>query len=233
MTRTVVKIFLSKLSFRQLYAIGKSPLFSSSVRGQFVYTEFQSFKWSARFLGIQFCQTWLIFTLYNCNYAAHRWCLVSGDEYWFRMVGFIYCLEDSTQKCMLFTAVLPKRLCKTHTPCIHFYLRDKIHRSHQGLIKRSRLSAYSLLTLSPFPLFLHWRLPLPFCLLFIFPSSSISWAMLAVSISFCNLDFLGCHVFNIRSGHIQLFRERLSEEMRTRQSWKVIWDMINTLFLIL
>lgn len=43
MTRTVVKIFLSKLSFRQLYAIGKSPLFSSSVRGQFVYTEFQSF----------------------------------------------------------------------------------------------------------------------------------------------------------------------------------------------
>ena len=31
-------------------------------------------------------------------------------------------------------------------------------------------------------------------------------------------------------GRIQLFRERLSEEMRTRQSRKVIWDMINTLF---
>ena len=30
--------------------------------------------------------------------------------------------------------------------------------------------------------------------------------------------------------YIQLFRERLSEEMRTRQSRKVIWDMINTLF---
>ena len=29
---------------------------------------------------------------------------------------------------------------------------------------------------------------------------------------------------------LQLFRERLSEEMRTRQSRKVIWDMINTLF---
>ena len=29
---------------------------------------------------------------------------------------------------------------------------------------------------------------------------------------------------------IQLFRERLSEEMRTRQSRNVIWDMINTLF---
>ena len=29
---------------------------------------------------------------------------------------------------------------------------------------------------------------------------------------------------------IQLFQERLSEEMRMRQSRKVIWDMINTLF---
>ena len=32
---------------------------------------------------------------------------------------------------------------------------------------------------------------------------------------------------------IQLFRERLSAKMCTRQSRKVIWDMINTLFLIL
>ena len=30
---------------------------------------------------------------------------------------------------------------------------------------------------------------------------------------------------------LQLFRERLSEKMCTRQSRKVIWDMINTLFL--
>ena len=29
---------------------------------------------------------------------------------------------------ILFTAVLPKRLYKTHTPCIHCYLRDKKHR---------------------------------------------------------------------------------------------------------
>ena len=29
---------------------------------------------------------------------------------------------------------------------------------------------------------------------------------------------------------IQLFQERLSEEMRIRQSRKVIWDMTNTLF---
>ena len=29
---------------------------------------------------------------------------------------------------------------------------------------------------------------------------------------------------------VQLFRERLSEEMRTRQSRNVIWDMINKLF---
>ena len=134
---------------------------------------------------------------------------------------------------MLFTAVLPKRLYKTRAPCIHYHLRDKIHRSHHGLIKRARSSPYSLLTLSPFPLFLHWRSPLPFCLLFLFPSSSISWAMLAVSISFCNLDLLGFHVFEIRFGHIQLFRERLSEKMCTRQSRKVIWDMCNTLFLTL
>ena len=26
--------------------------------------------------------------------------------------------------------------------------------------------------------------------------------MLAVGISFCSLDFIGCHVFDIRSGHI-------------------------------
>ena len=31
---------------------------------------------------------------------------------------------------------------------------------------------------------------------------------------------------------IQLFRERLSEKRCTRQSRKVIWDMINTLFLM-
>ena len=103
--------------------------------------------------------------------------------------------------CTLFTAVLPKRLYKTPTPYIHYHLQDKTHRSHHGLIKRARQTP-SLLTLSPFPLFLHWRSPLPFCLLFLFPSSSISWATLAVSILFCNLDFIGCHVFDIRSGHI-------------------------------
>ena len=45
-------------------------------------------------------------------------------------------------------------------------------------------------TLSPLPLFLHWRSSLPFCLLFLFPASSISQAMLEVSISFGNLDFI-------------------------------------------
>ena len=64
-----------------------------------------------------------------------------------------------------------------------------------------------LLPSSPFPLFLHRRSPVPFCLLFLFPFSSISWAMLAVSISFCNLDFVGCHVFDIRSGHIYFQRQ--------------------------
>ena len=36
--------------------------------------------------------------------------------------------------------------------------------------------------------------------------------------------------YSVVLSYIQLFRERLSEEMRTRQSRKVIWDMINTLF---
>ena len=89
----------------------------------------------------------------------------------------------------VFTAVSPQRLYKTHAPCIHYHLRDKSHKSHHGFIKRARLTP-SLLTLSPLPLFLHWRSPLPFCLLFLFPSASISWAMLAVSISICNLDFI-------------------------------------------
>ena len=92
--------------------------------------------------------------------------------------------------------------CSLHI-YIHYHLRDKTHRSHHVLIKRAHQTPF-LLTLSPFPLFLHWRSPLPFCLLFLFPSSSISWAMLAVRISFCNLDFIGCHVLDIRSGHIYL-----------------------------
>ena len=33
--------------------------------------------------------------------------------------------------------------------------------------------------------------------------------------------------------HVQLFRERLSENMCTPQSRKVMWDMLNTLFLTL
>ena len=89
----------------------------------------------------------------------------------------------------------------TLTPCIHYYFRDNTHRSHHGFIKRVRQTP-SLLIISPFSLFLHWRSPLPFCLLFLFPSFSISWAMLAVSISFSNVDFIGCHVFDIRSGDI-------------------------------
>ena len=39
--------------------------------------------------------------------------------------------------------------------------------------------------------------------------------------------FDGLHL----NANIQLFRERLSEKMYTRQSRKVIWDMIDTLSL--
>ena len=40
-------------------------------------------------------------------------------------------------------------------------------------------------------------------------------------------------IIALESPYIQLFRERLSEKTFTRQSRKLIWDMINTLFLTL
>ena len=76
---------------------------------------------------------------------------------------FFQCEWDLLE--LLFTAVLPKRLYKTHTPGIHYHLRDKTHTSYHGLIKRARQTP-SLHALSPFPMFLHWRSPLPFCLSF-------------------------------------------------------------------
>ena len=42
---------------------------------------------------------------------------------------------------------------------------------------------------------------------------------------------LSVNCFYCKPYRIQLFRERLSEKMCTRQSRKVMWDMINTLFL--
>ena len=59
-----------------------------------------------------------------------------------------------------FCIVLPKRLYKTYT------LHSFSHRSHHGLIKRARQTP-SLLTLSPFPLFLHWCSPLSIFLNFL------------------------------------------------------------------
>ena len=46
-----------------------------------------------------------------------------------------------------------------------------------------------------------------------------------------NQRFVNSCLANSPSVYIQLFRERLSEKMCTRQSRKAIWDMINTLFL--
>ena len=49
-----------------------------------------------------------------------------------------------------------------------------------------------------------------------------------------NKDYLNIPAYQSAAGQrtfIQLFRERLSEKMCTRQSRKVIWEMINTLFL--
>ena len=109
----------------------------------------------------------------------------------------------------LFTAVLPKRLyILLH---IHHAFMIIFETSHTGLIMASLNVLGKLLpssrTLSPFPLFLHWRSPLPFCVLFLFPASSKSWATLAVSNLVLQPRFyIGCHLFdswfNIRSGHM-------------------------------
>ena len=78
--------------------------------------------------------------------------------------------------------------------------------SHTGL-NMAPCSSNSFL---PHPFALPFVSSLAFAACFLppvlYPSSLISWAMLAVSISFCNLDFIGCHVFDswfdIRFGHI-------------------------------
>ena len=49
----------------------------------------------------------------------------------------------------------------------------------------------------------------------------------------CCLIKLLLLLFAVVVVHIQLLRERLLEKMYTRQSQKVIWDMINSLFLTL
>ena len=75
---------------------------------------------------------------------------------------------------------------------------------HTGHIMASLNVLVKLLPSSPFRLSLVSSLAftasfLPPVFISIF---SISWTMLAVSILLCNLDFIGCHVFDIRSGHI-------------------------------
>ena len=70
--------------------------------------------------------------------------------------------------------------------------------------------------------------------------------IVTVSTHLCVVRFVFCCLMSLFQGHvtcqnnfiltgviqcIQLFQERLSEKMCTRQPRKVIWDMINTLFL--
>ena len=57
--------------------------------------------------------------------------------------------------------------------------------------------------------------------------------MVTVLEQFFHLEYSDSYTCNIHHYCTQLFRERLTEEMCTRQSRKVIWDMINTLFLTL
>ena len=71
--------------------------------------------------------------------------------------------------------------------------------------------------------------------------------IVTVSTHLCVVRFVFCCLMSLFQGHvtcqnnfiltgviqcIQLFQERLSEKMCTRQPRKVIWDMINTLFLM-
>ena len=63
-----------------------------------------------------------------------------------------------------------------------------------------------------------------------------SFHLCAFLLSWKNLSNITCSklcamLIENRLLFIQLFRERLSEKMCTRQSRKVIWDMIDTLFL--
>ena len=68
--------------------------------------------------------------------------------------------------------------------------------------------------------------------------SKFSMADISFNIAYKELKFVQIAQVNqlfwlLHLVHIQLFRERLSAKMCTRQSRKVIWDMINTLFLAL
>ena len=117
---------------------------------------------------------------------------LARDSFFYSIYDSLYLCSKTPLNPRLFTAVLPKRLYILLY--IHHEFMIIFETSHTGLIMASLNVLGKLLpssrTLSPFPLFLHWRSPLPFCVLFLFPASSISWAMLAVSISFCNLDFI-------------------------------------------
>ena len=112
--------------------------------------------------------------------------------------------------CNLFTSVMKshkylQRSCPSdYTTHIHHAFIIIFETRHTGLIMAALNVLVKLLPSSPFLLSPCSSLAfttffLPPVLISIF---SISWAMLAVSISFCNLDFMGCNVFDIRSGHI-------------------------------
>ena len=149
---------------------GKSCFFRVIFDG-FVFILFHEFKWYFH----------PVFVLFLCSFDRFLYCFQTTLRLF--SYNFILLLHF----CILFTAVLPKRLYKTW--------------SHHGLIKRARQTP-SLLTLSPFLLFLDWRSPLPFYLCFYLHLLNFLGYARGISISFCNLGFIGCHVFDIRSGHI-------------------------------
>ena len=107
-------------------------------------------------------------------------------------------LASLVPSCTLFTAVLPKQLYKTPTSYIHYHLQDKTHRSHPGLIKRARQNSFP-----PHPF------AFPVVSSLAFAASFLPPVFISILLNFlsyardkylvCNLDFIGCHVFDIRS----------------------------------
>ena len=88
----------------------------------------------------------------------------------------------------LFTAVLLNRRCKTHTPCIHYHLRDKTR----------RLLLWPCT--SPCPLSTSWHL---FWMVFFFLSSHLFYSLPTYSFVFSFFftpDFSGTHVLTVRTG---------------------------------
>ena len=133
-------------------------------------------------------------------------------------------LEVSRQKCYL------QRSCPNdYVRHVHHAFIIIFETRYTGLIKRARLSPYSLLTLSPFPLF-----PAPLA----FAASFLPPVFISIFLNF--FGYARGKYLVLQPRFIRLPRVRNSLWSHTAISRKVvgknvhvIWDMCNTLFLTL